>query len=92
MKKGVKITFSIRNLLLPPPENNPVHSTHISKVISNTLSFVYDEKFGRINAANIIYATVVLTFLQRSSRIHMFFFYDSPKGKIESSVVIQRVI
>ena len=49
-------------------------------------------KNGRINAANKIYVTAVLTFLQRSSRIHMFFFYDSPKGKIESSVVIQRVI
>ena len=49
-------------------------------------------KNGRINAANKIYVTAVLTFLRRSSRIHMFFFYDSPKGKIESSVVIQRVI
>ena len=65
-------------------------------MISDTYSFLSDEKV-EIDTVYKIYVTVVLTFLQRSSKIHMLFFYDSPigkkkKGKKKSSVVIQRVI
>ena len=80
MEKGFKITYLIGNSL-------PLHLKRVQFTLLIALKWFlillasFPMKIRRMHAVYKIYVTVVLTFLQRSSRIHMFFFYDSPKGK-----------
>ena len=80
MEKGFKITYLIGNSL-------PLHLKRVQFTLLIALKWFrillasFPLKIRRMHAVYKIYVTVVLTFLQRSSRIHMFFFYDSPKGK-----------
>ena len=80
MEKGFKITYLIGKSL-------PLHLKRVQFTLLIALKWFlillasFPMKIRRMHAVYKIYVTVVLTFLQRSSRIHMFFFYYSPKGK-----------
>ena len=80
MEKGFKITYLNGNSL-------PLHLKRVQFTLPIALKYFLillvflPMKIRRMHAVYKIYVTVVLTFLQRSSRIHMFFFYYSPKGK-----------
>ena len=91
MEKGFKITYLNGNSL--PLNLKRVFTLPIALKYFLILLASFPMKIRRMHAVYKIYVTVVLTFLQRSSRIHMFFFYDSPKGKKkELRVLIQGLI